>query len=94
MTVKPVMPWKLATPLELPWKQPDDLYGNDGPEATTTVVVRNHEFRVAPTGDSAMNTGRMRYRVECLTCDELVHEGSTSATAQIRFHLRPRANSI
>ena len=47
-----------------------------------------HHFRVTATAQLGVDTGRRRYRVECLSCGEVVHEATTGAHANIRFHLK------
>lgn len=51
-----------------------------------------HHFRVTATGKLGVDTGRRRYRVECLSCGEIVHEATTGAHANIRYHLRDAAD--
>ena len=50
--------------------------------------VDGHTFKITATSDTGFNSGRRCYRVECVSCEILVHPGSTSADAQIRYHLR------
>ncbi|HSX22905.1 MAG TPA: hypothetical protein VLE97_09050 [Gaiellaceae bacterium] len=50
-----------------------------------------HHFRVTATARLGVDTGRRRYRVECLSCSEIVHEATTGAHANIRYHLRDAA---
>ena len=45
-----------------------------------------HDYNITPTGDSGMNSGRPRYRVVCTTCNEVLHENTTSPEAQQQRH--------
>jgi hypothetical protein len=45
-----------------------------------------HRYLVTPTGESGINTGRPRYRVECLSCGELLHEATTGAVENMEAH--------
>ena len=49
-------------------------------------------FRVNATGETGINTGRMSYRVECVTCSELLHEATTGTMYRIEQHLKEKAN--
>lgn len=51
-----------------------------------------HEFTITALDETGIHSGRTRYRVSCLTCRILVHSGSTSANAQIRFHIRSQTD--
>ena len=77
----------------LPWKAPEGWMDDDG--ADCDVDIDGHRFVVRDSGGAGMDSGRTRWRVSCLTCGEMVHTGSTSATAQIHMHLRDveRANA-
>ena len=70
----------------VPWKRPKSIYGDDG--ADCDFEVQGHRFRVRDAGIRAIDTGRKRWTVSCMTCGELIHTGSTSAHAQVRSHLR------
>lgn len=47
-----------------------------------------HAFKITATAEVGTQSGRRRYRVECITCDMIVHPGSTSAQSQMDYHLR------
>lgn len=64
---------------ELPDLKPGDSQSRE---------VDGHTFRVTATTKTGFNSGRRCYRVECASCDILVHPGSTSSETQIRYHLR------
>lgn len=51
-------------------------------------VYGDHVFVITGTHQVGCDTGRRRYRVECRSCRLLVHEASTSARAQVEYHLR------
>lgn len=58
-----------------------DFVHNDHLEAA-------HHLRVTATRELGCDTGRRRYRVECLTCNEVVHEATTGAHWNMGFHIR------
>src|SRR5262249_28733735 len=68
-----------------PWPQPRSAYDSNGPAEATDVVLR-HAYRVTPTDEMAINTGRRRFRVECLTCEETLHEATTGTSSRILAH--------
>jgi hypothetical protein len=51
----------------------------------------DHRLRVTATRHLGVDTGRRRYRVECLTCGEIVHEATTGAHWNMEFHVRDAA---
>ncbi len=69
----------------LPWKRPSNIREDNG--ANCDVTIDGHTFEVRDSGDTGIDTGRTRWKVTCTTCNELVHRGSTSATAQIQMHM-------
>jgi len=73
--------------LVMPWPEPESVYDDDGPAEPATFTVEGHQFYVAATEEDGIHSGRRRFSVKCLTCSELVHPGSTSARAQVQFHL-------
>jgi hypothetical protein len=58
------------------------------PGATLVRVYADHVFVITATNQVGCDTGRRRYRVECRSCHLLVHAASTSARAQVKYHLR------
>lgn len=54
-------------------------------------AIDGHHLRVMTTGELGCDTGRRRYRVECLTCGEVVHEATTGAHANMKSHVRDAA---
>lgn len=51
-------------------------------------AIDGHHFRVTATADLGCDTGRRRYRVECLSCQEVVHEATTGAHWNMGYHVR------
>ena len=47
-----------------------------------------HTFRITVTPQLGRNTGRRRYRVECVTCNAVVHEATTGPRWNVGFHVR------
>ena len=47
-----------------------------------------HEYKVDVIACTAFHSGRPLYRVVCVTCDLIVHPGTTSAEYQQRAHER------
>lgn len=58
------------------------------------VTQDGHVFRIVATRELGCDTGRRRYRVECLTCEALVHEATTSPSCQIESHFRDERDGI
>jgi hypothetical protein len=58
------------------------------PGSVLVQVHEGHLFAIQATHQVGCDTGRRRYRVECRSCHLLVHEASTSARAQVEYHLR------
>jgi hypothetical protein len=70
----------------MPWNTPGSVHDDDG--AVCDVEVQGHRFEIRDSGETGVDSGRTRWRVTCVSCDNvLVHPGSTSATAQIAMHL-------
>ena len=51
-------------------------------------MLDGHQLRVTATSEVGCDSGRRRYRVECLTCNEVVHEATTGPRERLAFHLR------
>jgi hypothetical protein len=47
-----------------------------------------HHIEMTPTGERAIHSSRMRYRVVCHTCDEVLHQGTTGPVSRAQDHLR------
>lgn len=59
------------------------------PENDTTFTIRDgHIFASTPTGDVGIDSGRPRFKVECLTCNECLHENTTGPSLRIESHIR------
>lgn len=80
--------------MTLPWKHPTSPYDNDGPSEPVAFTVEGVQFKVTPTKEFGVHTFRTRYRVECLTCPELLHKATTSATVRVRDHLRYKHGKV
>jgi len=46
-----------------------------------------HRMSITPTELRGMNSGRIRYRVECWTCGVVVHEATTGPQHMVAGHL-------
>jgi hypothetical protein len=51
-------------------------------------TVEGHSFVVSPTGEVGVHTQHPRYRVDCETCSECVHEATTGVAWNVDFHIR------
>jgi len=51
-----------------------------------------HNMRITATGGEGFNTGRPRYRVECLTCRLVVHEATTGPVSRVTSHFEGRSS--
>lgn len=69
-----------------PWRKPISHYDTDGPKETTGFEYGGRRFLVTPTGGTGIHTGRDRFRVDCLSCGELLHESTTGPSARVRNH--------
>jgi hypothetical protein len=58
------------------------------PGNTAERVVDGHVIHFTATRHDGINTGRRRYMVECLTCKETVHEGTTGPLQGAAAHVR------
>lgn len=65
-------------------------YDDDVPELregeARDYMVEDHHLRVTATAELGIDSGRRRYRVECLTCGEIVHEATTGAYWNMQKH--------
>lgn len=64
---------------------------DDIPGLVPALLVRiygNHVIAITATNQVGCDTGRRRYRVECRSCGLLLHEATTSVSAQVAYHLR------
>ena len=52
--------------------------------------VKGHVLSLTPTGDRGSDSGRVRWRIECLTCRVILHENTTGPTTWIKQHLDGR----
>lgn len=58
---------------------------------TRTLEEGGHSFRVTVADGRAIHSDLRLFRVECATCEEVVHGQTTGPQEQIKFHLRERA---
>lgn len=65
----------------------DDISGLQ-PGESRDFAIEGHHMRVTATAEVGIDTGRRRYRVECLSCSEIVHKATTGANWNIGFHVR------
>jgi len=52
-----------------------------------------HEFRATATSELGIQSGRVRYRLVCATCEVVVHEGTTGPREQAKYHVRDSQRS-
>jgi hypothetical protein len=64
-------------------------YDSDGPRDGNPVEfkIAGVWFSVSGTRVIACSTGRTRYLVRCLTCNETLHDATTGPTPRIRHHM-------
>lgn len=75
----------------LPWPPPISHYDSNGPRDGGPVEfnIAGNSFLVVKADDKiAPDTGRDRYKVVCLECDEILHEGTTGPPSYISEHLK------
>lgn len=78
-----------------PWKPPTSIYEDDGPDRVTSRGIMPLDFgvdgvrlRIARVPERwGVSTGRSRFKVECLTCGEVLHGATTGASLIFDAHL-------
>jgi len=80
-------------PWPFPWPKPISHYDSDGPrggpgDKPTQIDIGGVRFLVHPTGDEGCDTGRHRYKVQCLECTKILHENTTGPSTRILAHMR------
>lgn len=65
----------------------DDWKGDTGGDALTVVERDGHTFHVTRTNFLGCSTGRFRYRVRCVTCNNLLHHATTGPDSLMGGHL-------
>lgn len=76
-----------------PWPKPISMYDSDGPrEKPLSYEPLDFELfgaklRITATREEGIDSGRIRYRVECLTCDKVLHENTTGPSSRFGGHL-------
>jgi len=78
----------------LPWKKPASVYESDGPTHRMAFNIHGAFIQVDPLDERGINSGRMRYRVDCLTCKRVLHEATTGPSSWIRGHLHDEHDLI
>ena len=76
--------------MTVPWTKPKTAYESDGPAEPCTFTEQGATFCVTPTEEIGVNTGRMCYHIECLSCGEVLRKHSTRATFHVQEHLKRR----
>ena len=71
-----------------PWDEPISMYDSDSPLEPCTVTFNYCEIRFSPTEQFGIDTGRTRVRVECLTCDRMLHHATTGPRSYAEAHWR------
>lgn len=74
----------------IPWEEPKGEYAaymTDGPDKDIQFKHDGHVFKVEHTIDVGFDTGRNKYKVECLSCNKVLHENTTGPRAYIELHL-------
>lgn len=77
----------MLRPWPFPWREPTSIYDDNGPAEPTTFTLGGASFHVAPTQLFGVDSLRMRFRGECLTCNEELHAASTGISSYIIAHL-------
>lgn len=70
-----------------------DAIPNMKPGDERTFAEDGHTFRITAVHDTGFHTGRNRYRVECVTCSEVVHEKTTGPESRVLGHIRDARNA-
>lgn len=72
-----------------PWREPGPgAYDTDGPKERVAFTLDGCDLVVSPTALTGIDSGRGRFRVECLTHDWLIHRATTGPSSWIKAHLR------
>ena len=75
---------------KFPWKEAISVYDNAGPEKEELFTINNIGFIVAPTNDAGRDTGRRRYKVDCVDCDYILHPSTTGPSSHVAGHMREK----
>lgn len=62
------------------------------PGEERTLTEGGHTFRITATDRLGCDTGRRRYAVVCVTCNEVVHEATTGPCQMVGRHVREAAD--
>ena len=73
-----------------PWKRPSGKnkhYQTDGPDREVIFKLEGVTLKVTPAKEEGITTGRTRFRVACVSCDNLLHHGTTSPASACKHHV-------
>ncbi len=74
------------------WTEPPTIWSDALPDLapgdSRKLWLLDHELRITATKETGSHTGRRRYRVECLTCKEEVHDATTGPMSLVRQHTK------
>ena len=74
----------------LPWDAPIGAYDTQPREEYPELTVAGVRFSVLRSGDCGIHSGRDRFHVRCLDCEETVHPRTTGPGSLIRGHLQAK----
>jgi len=76
----------------LPWDQPNNVYEDDGPPQDMEFELKGVRFNVYLSGEIGLDSMRTKYGVKCLSCNELLHPSTTSATIRVIQHMKEKSH--
>jgi hypothetical protein len=71
-----------------PWKEAKGVYANAGPKERVVFAIGTITFVVAPTDERGRDTGRTRYKVDCVECDRVLHSATTGPSSHVEGHMK------
>ena len=81
--------------INYPWKDASGVYDDSGPETFKTFQAAGVTVSVEPTIGDGINSGRKRYMVACLDCDnDVLHRATTGPACIIEEHLHKTHSNI
>jgi len=72
---------------DFPWPDVTGIYSDAGPPEMVEFLIEGHQLKVTPTSLIGCDTGRRRYKVECLSCEETIHKATTGPRSLCRYHV-------
>jgi hypothetical protein len=75
---------------KFPWKKLTSVYADAGPEHRVIFAIEGFVFIVAPVDMLGRDTGRRRYKVDCVECDCVLHEATTGPSSHIEGHMKEK----